>query len=128
MVGGLHVPDGAGASGRFCNDVALVVGAVVMREQEMEDAGGFVEDEAGVAAGIVAVMTDDFRRAPRKAAVGGAFEDEFDSASVVETVFASLGEGEEVAIGGADDGRDAVSGAAVSAGDEDIGLDGSSGR
>jgi len=75
---------------------------------------------AGVAAGVVGVVPDHLLRVPRAAAVGGALEEEINVAGVTTAGFAALGEGEEVAVLGADDRGNAVGVIAVAAGDVDV--------
>jgi hypothetical protein len=61
-------------------------------------------------------------RAPGAAAVGGALEEQIDVAGVTTTRFTALGEGEEIVVFRADDGRDAIGMIAVAAGDVDVGF------
>ena len=115
-------PHGARALGGAGGDGALAVGAEVVGEEQPERAGGGVEDRAGIAAGVVGIVPDDLLRAPRATGVGGAFEEDVDIAGVATGGFAAFGKGEQVAVGRADDGRDAIGVIAVLAGDKDVGL------
>ena len=61
---GMGDPDRARALRRAGGDLAFAIDAEIVREQQPERAGRFVEHRTGIAAGVVGVIPHDLRRRP----------------------------------------------------------------
>src|SRR5262249_37062029 len=99
-------------------DPRLGVAAEVVGHEEPDGPGLAIDDGAGVAAGVVAVVPDDLRLAPRPAAVGAAAQEQVDVATVAAALLAPFAEGEQGAFRRDDERRDAVGVVAPLAGRE----------
>src|SRR4051794_20792061 len=102
MIARASDPDGARALARAGGDFLFVIGAEIVREEEPERAGGFVEHGAGIAAGVFGVVPHDLLRTPCATAVSRALQQQVDVAAVATGGFATLTEGEQRAVFRAD--------------------------
>lgn len=113
MVVGVEREDAAGIGGLARLDVAFVVGTAVPAGQQ-DDAPGFADEHRrGVAAGVARVVPHDGHFAPRAALVRRTAHDQVDVAPVGRAVASRFGEGQQRAVGGADERRDAETGVTV---------------
>lgn len=85
-------------------DVAFVVGTRSAGQQD--DASSFADyHRNGVAAGVAGVVPHHDQLAPRAAVVRRTAHDQVDVAPVVRAVASRFGEGQQRAVGGADERR-----------------------
>ena len=78
---------------RAIKDHSLGIAAEVVGQKKPDGAGARIDDGAGIAAGVVAVVPDDLRLRPRLAAVETALEQQIDVAGIVAALFTALAEG-----------------------------------
>ena len=88
---------------RARDDVFLAVGPAVLRGQQPDGPGGAIDDGAGVAEGVRAVVANDLERRPRLAAVRASLQYEIDVSGIAAAVAPGFGEGEQCAAGRRDD-------------------------
>ena len=122
IVGARH-PYRAGALALLVDDLGLVIHAEIMGQQQPHRAGVAVDHGTRVAAGVGAIVPDYRLRAPRAAAVARTFHEHVNVTGIAPPGATPFREGEQRAVRGPDDRRNAIRVIAVGAGGEDVGLD-----